>query len=200
MNQQINFYTEILRVRNIPMSFHVMKNFIYGLFLFMIVSTIILGIIQLKNEKDLKNLEKQQLNTFTKLQSQESKVTSKMDRDQIVAKLETNDKLYEKNKKVLDELEQVMKYGSGGFSVYLLSLSKSVPRGLWLTKIELSDSGKHFSLQGKAIEANLITTFISSLNKEPSFKGKILNLFDVTYNKTDSVLEFKIQTGTENPP
>jgi Tfp pilus assembly protein PilN len=198
MNQTINFYTEILRIRNIPLSFHVMKNFVYGLCLFMLISTVILGIIQLKNEKDLKDLEKQQLNTFSKLQSQESKVTSKTNRDQIIAQLEINDKLYEKNKEVLEELDQVFKSGSEGFSKYLISLSKSIPRGLWLTKIELLDSGKRFSLSGKALEAKLVTAFISSLNKEPAFKGKVLNIFDIVYNKTDSVLEFRIQTGTEN--
>jgi len=199
MKQQINFYIEILRIRNIPLSFHVMKNFVYGLFLFMIVSTIILGIIQLKNEKDLKDLEKKQLNTFTQLQSQESKITSRTDRDQIATQLEINERLYEKNKAVFEELSQLLNSRSEGFSKYLISLSKSVPRGLWLTKIELSDSGKHFSLYGKAIEARLVTTFISSLNNEPPFKGKVLNIFDIVYNKADSVLEFKIQTGTDNP-
>lgn len=199
MRQQINFYTDIIKVRNIPLSFYVIKNFIYGLFLFITIATIILGIIQLKNERDLKNLEKEQLNIFSKLQSQESKITSKGDREQIIAQLEMNEKLYEKNKKILKELNELIKSGSVGFSKYLISLSKSVPSGLWLTKIEFSDSGKRFSLFGKAIQPALVTTFISSLNKEPVFEGKVLNIFDIVYNKSDHVLEFKIQTEMGNP-
>ncbi len=198
MKQDINFYTEILRIRNIPLSFHVMKNFIYGLFIFMIASTIILGIIQLKNEHDLQTLEKKQSNTLNQLQSQESKITPKVDRDQIVSQLEINDKLYEKNKKVLDDIERITQSGSEGFSKYLISLSDSVPKGLWLTKIEFMNAGKNFSLYGKAIEPSLVTRFISFLNKEPTFHGKVLDLFDMVYNKTDSVLDFTIKTGTEN--
>jgi hypothetical protein len=198
MKQEINFYTEILRIRNIPLSFHVMKNFIYGLFIFMIISTIILGIIQLKNERDLQELEKKQSNTLNQLQSQESKITSKIDRDQVISQLEINEKLYEKNKQVLNELELMTKSGSDGFSKYLISLSKSVPQGLWLTKIEFINAGKNFSLHGKSIEPSLVTTFVGFLNKEPSFRGKVLNLFDMVYNKTDAVLEFTIKTGTEN--
>lgn len=197
MKQEINFYTEILRIRNIPISFDVMKNFIYGLFLFMIVSTIILGIIQIKNERDLKELEKQQLNTFSQLQTQESKITSKSDREQIITQLEITNKLYEKNKRVLEELEYIMQSGSKGFSPYLLSLSNSVPKGVWLTAIEVSDSGKRFSLTGKTVEAKLVTNFISELKKESPFSGKALNILNLMYNKTDGTLDFKIQTGTE---
>ncbi|MEY3182524.1 MAG: hypothetical protein RLZ35_509 [Pseudomonadota bacterium] len=202
MNQQINFYNQILKTRNIPLSFNVMKIFIYGLMIFMAAATFSLIVIQIKNERDLKHLEAKQQNTFSQLQSQESKLTSKNDREKIITQIESTNQSYEKNKKTLQELENLLNSGTEGFSKALISLSKSVPRGLWLTKIELNDSGKTFSLIGKTIEAKLVTEFISALKKESSFKGKILEIFDISYNKTDNALDFKIQTGkprTENP-
>lgn len=199
MKQQINFYTEILRIRNIPLSFHTMKNFIYGLFLFMLVSTLILGIIQFKNEHDLRELEKKQLSTTSQLKTQASKITSRQDREQIISQLEVTEKLYEKNKKTLQALDDILQTGSEGFSKYLMSLSRSVPKGLWLSKIELSDAGRQFSLYGKTTHANLVTDFLSALSKETPFSGKVLKIFDIDYNKTEEILEFKIKTGIENP-
>jgi Tfp pilus assembly protein PilN len=197
MTQKINFYTDILRQRNIPLSFRTMKHFTYVLLIFMFFVTLILVIKQLKTKHDLKSLEKIRLSSSSQLKSQESKITPRQEREQIVSQLEITEKSYDKNKQTLELLDKLIAVESEGFSKYLTSLSRSVPSGLWLTKIELFNSGRQFSLRGKTMQPNLITDFIESLRKEEPFSGKILRLLDMTYNKEEGSSEFTIQTETQ---
>jgi len=194
MIQQINFYKEIVRKRSIPLSFSTMKNFVYGLCFFMLSVTVILMIMQYMSERSLKKLEDKQQQMTSKLQSKSSEMIPKESRDQIMAELKDVEDLYEKNQKILKDLTSMENKGSSGFSSYLLDLAHTVPKGLWLTKMKFIQGGAQFSLDGKTIQPELLTTFISHLHDTDSFSGKTLNVVDLETNESDPFLSFKIET------
>ncbi|MBT8109057.1 MAG: PilN domain-containing protein [Gammaproteobacteria bacterium] len=66
-----------------------------------------------------------------------------------------------------------------GFSRYLRSLARQDTDGLWLTRISLSALGNRNRLQGKALRAELVATYLQRLADEPPFARQRFNQFQI---------------------
>jgi hypothetical protein len=66
-----------------------------------------------------------------------------------------------------------------GFSRYLRSLARQDTAGLWLTRISLSAHGNRNRLQGKALRAELVATYLQRLADEPPFARQRFNQFQI---------------------
>ena len=66
-----------------------------------------------------------------------------------------------------------------GFSRYLGSLARQDTEGLWLTRIQLSALGDKNQLQGKALRAELVATYLQNLTEEPAFSAQRFNQFQI---------------------
>jgi hypothetical protein len=66
-----------------------------------------------------------------------------------------------------------------GFSRYLRSLARQDTAGLWLTRINLSALGNRNRLQGKALRAELVATYLQRLADEPPFARQRFNQFQI---------------------
>jgi hypothetical protein len=66
-----------------------------------------------------------------------------------------------------------------GFSRYLGSLARQDTEGLWLTQIQLSALGDKNQLQGKALRAELVATYLQNLTEEPAFSAQRFNQFQI---------------------
>lgn len=66
-----------------------------------------------------------------------------------------------------------------GFSRYLKSLSRQDSNGLWLTQINLSALGDRNRLQGKALRAELVATYLQSLAEESPFATQRFHQFQI---------------------
>lgn len=66
-----------------------------------------------------------------------------------------------------------------GFSRYLRSLARQDTDGLWLTHISLSAQGNRNRLQGKALRAELVATYLQRLAEEPPFARQRFNQFQI---------------------
>lgn len=56
------------------------------------------------------------------------------------------------------------------FSHYMIGLAQGVPKGLWLTDIEIDQGLRKFRLEGYSLSKKMITEFLRFLGKTPSFR------------------------------
>ena len=66
-----------------------------------------------------------------------------------------------------------------GFSRYLRSLARQDTDGLWLTQINLSASRDKNRLQGKALRAELVATYLQNIAEEPPFAAQRFYQFQI---------------------
>ncbi len=66
-----------------------------------------------------------------------------------------------------------------GFSRHLRSLARQDTDGLWLTQINLSASRDKNRLQGKALRAELVATYLQNLAEEPPFATQRFYQFQI---------------------
>ena len=66
-----------------------------------------------------------------------------------------------------------------GFSRYLRSLARQDTDGLWLTQVNLSALGDKNRLQGKALRAELVATYLQDLAEEPPFAAQRFHQFQI---------------------
>ncbi len=59
-----------------------------------------------------------------------------------------------------------------GFSRYLAALARQHAEGVWLTGVKLGAAGTDFTLQGRALHADLLPGYIRLLNGEEALRGK----------------------------
>jgi Tfp pilus assembly protein PilN len=78
--------------------------------------------------------------------------------------------------KTRQELIDTLKGGgigsAEGFSRYLAALARQRAEGVWLTGIKVGGAGAEFTLQGRALRADLLPGYIRLLNSEETLRGK----------------------------
>jgi Tfp pilus assembly protein PilN len=58
------------------------------------------------------------------------------------------------------------------YSGFLRAFSNRTMPGVWLTGVALGDGGNDIAIDGRALQANLVTAYIRSLKGESAFTGK----------------------------
>lgn len=66
-----------------------------------------------------------------------------------------------------------------GFSAYFQALSRQTVNGLWLTGFEFIGTGSQITLNGRALQAELIPQFINKLKHESLFAGARFTTLDM---------------------
>lgn len=66
-----------------------------------------------------------------------------------------------------------------GYASLMTGLARQRIDGLWLTGFEFGDAGKEVSLQGRAMQAALIPTYVQKLATEASFKGRTFSGMEI---------------------
>jgi len=68
------------------------------------------------------------------------------------------------------------------FSYYLTGLAHTVPQGIWLTEITLSNVDNDIVLHGNSLSAILIPKFLHNLQINKVFTGKQFSTLEITKN------------------
>jgi hypothetical protein len=66
-----------------------------------------------------------------------------------------------------------------GYADYFRALARQNINGLWLTGVSISGAGLDISVQGRAMSAPLIPTYIARLTTEPVMHGKTFSSLDI---------------------
>jgi hypothetical protein len=59
-----------------------------------------------------------------------------------------------------------------GFSEFLGAFSRQAIPGIWLTGLDIADSGNDLQVQGRALRPELVPTYLKALNSEPMMRGR----------------------------
>jgi hypothetical protein len=68
---------------------------------------------------------------------------------------------------------------AGGFSGYFRALARQDLEGVWLTDIVIGSGGATLSLQGNAMQAELVPQYLQRLAQEPAMKGKSFSTLEI---------------------
>lgn len=61
---------------------------------------------------------------------------------------------------------------TAGFSEFFAALGRRALSGVWLTHIQISDAGNDLLVEGRALRAELMPTYLAALNQEPMMRGR----------------------------
>ena len=85
-----------------------------------------------------------------------------------------------------------------GFSEYLAALGRRHPNGLWLDRIRIGDGGRHFTLRGLTLNADLVPQFVGALQDEPVMAGTAFATFTLTGDDSGrQPMRFLLSTGCD---
>lgn len=68
---------------------------------------------------------------------------------------------------------------SGGFSEYMRAFARQTMSGVWLTGFSIGADGVELTISGRALNPDLVPTYIGRLNKEPLLQGRQFAQFAV---------------------
>ena len=94
------------------------------------------------------------------------------------------------------------------YSEYLRAFARQTVQGLWLTGIQIGEAGGQLSLNGRALQADLVPVLISQLRREAVLRGRPLEALVITRSAAGaeakrSVVDFTVtspaQPGAEKP-
>jgi len=179
MTQQVNLFTDAFRPPKVVLP-------LPQILLASLASVVILIAITLLLQADLKS-EKQTLDTMVlknqhmkdRLEILNGKAKKQKKDDSLVA---ANKRLSEKlnaRKKMIGALDTVVVKDDDGFSAILLSLARQKQNNMWLNSIYLGASGKDMRLEGSALNADLVPSYLQKLRQESSFLGRTFTLFEL---------------------
>lgn len=85
--------------------------------------------------------------------------------------------------KALHDVTSVLQGGAlgntAGYAEYFRALSRQNVSGLWLTGVSINGAGKDIGVQGRAMQATLIPSYISRLTGEHIMRGKTFASLDI---------------------
>lgn len=82
-----------------------------------------------------------------------------------------------------------------GYAKFLAALARRRVEGVWLTGVEISGPGNDFTLDGRALRADLVPGFIRLLRNEEAFRGKPIGTLALHEREIDPEVERKAQGG-----
>ncbi|KZY74648.1 hypothetical protein A3742_14050 [Oleiphilus sp. HI0071] len=192
--QQVNLYTEEFRPRIVILPLMQMAV-LYGVLL----SILILISVWLSFEQA--DLDAQLENTRQSLSIQRDAKTSL---EAKVAMLRLDDALLRQNKRLkqqiqarkalLETLDSVSVRDTQGFSSYMVGLARQTNQQLWLTRINVAESGASMALEGVAVSGKQVPAYLERLKQEPVFVGRNFTTFDLKQDeKNASRIHFQLQ-------
>lgn len=61
---------------------------------------------------------------------------------------------------------------TAGFAEFLAAFGRQALPGLWLTAVDIGDSGNELLVQGRVLRPELVPAYLRALNKEPMMRGR----------------------------
>lgn len=82
------------------------------------------------------------------------------------------------------------------FSVLLEALSRTRVEGLWLTQLRIDKRSQDLKIEGSARDAQMVSTYIDELSRNPRFKGLAVTSVEVVRAAPGSAPSYPAATGT----
>jgi hypothetical protein len=89
---------------------------------------------------------------------------------QLEAELAASDAQLKSRREIIETLKSGAVGNTSGFSEYMRAFSRQSINGLWLTGFDIA--GNQLALQGRALSADLVASYLKQLNREPALQGR----------------------------
>ena len=205
MSQQINLFNP---------QFLEKRKYFSAMTMVQALGLLLLGIVAFYgfavwNERDLARRATESSRAYELQKQQFAKASADLNPDKREAQIDQDLKNVEAAialRKVL--LSEIQSGGAYVYSEYLRAFARQSVQGLWLTGIQIGESGGPMTLSGRALQPDLVPVLISRLQREAVLKGRPLEALVITRSVTatepkraivDFTLTSPAQPGVEKP-
>lgn len=98
---------------------------------------------------------------------------------------------------VMDILQKGEFGNKTGYAEYLRAFSRQILDGVWLTGFSIYGAGSEIGIQGRALQPELVPTYITYLKREPVMQGKSFATLEM---QRPSIDQTKKQDATGDKP
>lgn len=196
MNQQINLYQPAVRKEQPLFSGLVLLQGAAGLVLVLLLTY---GLAQYKFsslKSELAKLEQQESLVSERSERAMSLVASINGHGGLSGHLDAALTTLRERQAVVDLLSTIGLDNTAGFSPYLRSLARQELGGIWLTRLMFSGRGDRTTLQGMAVNPELVPVYLQRLSAEPPFVGQGFTQFEIQRPEkpSEGIIEFSMQS------
>jgi hypothetical protein len=126
-----------------------------------------------------------------------SEVEKQKANEKVLADLKARETENEQKQGLLDLLSESDIAKMTAYSSYFEALAKRKVNDLWIRKITIKNDGAYLLLEGSCVRATAIMEFIDALKNEPTFFGKVFQLFTVSQDAETNALSFILETKNQ---
>lgn len=201
MNQQINLYQPIFRKEKIVFSartiFWLAVGFIVILLLWSILVEQRVAGLEAEHERQAA-AEQRAIDQLAELQR--TMPPSEPDAE-LIDRVETLEQRRDNMRESLEILQRRLPRQRAALGERLDALARQVPRGLWLTGLEMGAAGNGLSIHGRALSPRLVPEFVDALASEPALTGLGFRTVRIAAAGDDIPgIEFTLSTVAEERP
>jgi Tfp pilus assembly protein PilN len=183
MSQQINLYNPLFLKQEKHFSARTLVQAL-GVVGFAIIGVYAFGLVQTRSAERVATQYREQLtsaqNQLTALTRQSAGRVRSKALESEVAQLEAQVKVRQQTLQALGAGELG---NTAGFSEFLAALGRQAMSGVWLTRISIEDAGNGLAVEGRALRADLLPTYLGALSRESMMRGRRITEMKVTAAK-----------------
>ena len=172
MTQQINLFNPILLKQEKYLS---ARTMVQGAVLIVLACIALGGYVKYQSRQQAAQADALSAE-LKSVQAQLSQVSAAQASRPKNKELEEQIKDAEAEMKTLQQVSDVLKKGavgeSSGYSEYFRALARQASTGVWLTGLTIQGSSGDLTLQGRALQADLVPQYIGRLKTEPLMQGR----------------------------
>ena len=173
MSQQINLFNPIFRRKSF--SFTSAIAICYGLGI-ALAATAAVAVYEDYLLRSVQTQSQAVEQTFKEANARRDQLTAEVAQQKpnapLEAELTTLDTQLRGRQEVIETLKSGAVGDTSGFSDYMVAFSRQSIQGLWLTGFDIALAGNELAIQGRALSADLVATYIKQLNQDKALQGR----------------------------
>lgn len=201
MSQQINLYQPIFRKERIVFSAGTILWLAIGFGAILMVWSLLVSqrISGLEDEHERQAAAEQR--AISQLAELQRNMPPTEPDPELINRVNTLEQRRDNLHESLEALDQRLPRDQTALGERLDALARQVPEGLWLTGLDMGDSGAQLSIHGRALSASLVPDYVDALAAEPLLAGMGFRTVRVSA-ATDVIpgVEFTLSTVAEEQP
>jgi Tfp pilus assembly protein PilN len=201
VSQQVNLYQPIFRKQKIIFSARTIAFITAGLLLLLVIWGLVVGqrINQLETEYQRQvAAEQRAVEQLTELQRNRPPPT---DTSALEADIEALRQRAQELRASLSSVQQHRPVSQTQLPERLDALARQVPRGLWLTRLTMTEPDRGLTIEGRALSSGIVPNYIEGLSSEPLIIGTGFKQVQVQKSTDDKPgVEFVMRTQTGDAP
>lgn len=200
MKQQVNLYQPIFRKQRIVFSAQTMLSVALGFLVLLVAYAVLINWRVTNLEAELQRQLRAEQRSVSQLGDLRESLPPAEPSAELVAEVERLEQRHAGLRQSVEMLRTRIPESRTRLRPHLEALARRHPDGLWLTHLEMADSGRLLQMQGRALSAGLVPAYIDALSREPAVSG--LSFRQVRISAGDDAaagVEFEISTRAGEP-